>query len=202
MPPLSEIERAKQVIAEIVRCAGGELIGTSRLYKAFYFAHLFYAERAPDYLTSWPIVKMPNGPGIDQGEMLLATMSRAGMLQTRTTKVGPYPATAYRISEQSFPGQGLSNVAIEAIRDAVNFVKDKTAAELSELTHENSRSWNAAKEGQSLNIYIDQIADDEFEMRQADLSLLNRDLIAAWKSNPNESLPVSVQENRCSSRPQ
>ena len=39
---------------------------------------------------------------------------------------------------------------------------EKGAAELSDLTHEFSRSWNSASEGQELNIYVDLIPDDEF----------------------------------------
>ena len=51
---------------ELIRQSAGDRIeGKTRLFKAFYFAHLFYARSAVDYLTDWPIVRMPQGPGID-----------------------------------------------------------------------------------------------------------------------------------------
>ena len=69
-------DRAKKVIVEIIRQAGGELTATARLYKAFYFAHLYYAETAPGYLSDWPIVKMPTGPGIHScGGLVLELVS-------------------------------------------------------------------------------------------------------------------------------
>ncbi len=61
-------------------------------------------------------------------------------------------------------------------------MQEKTATELSEITHEYSRSWNAARDGQTLNIYIDQIDDEEFSRREQDLDILNREILAAWKS--------------------
>jgi uncharacterized phage-associated protein len=179
---LKDATRAKQVIAEIVRCAGGELTGKLKLFKAFYFAHLFYAENAPDYLTNWPIVKMPNGPGIDSGDVLLTELVRARVLKRDAATVGPYHATKYRTGEASVPGEGLSATAIESIRKAVELVQTMSATELSEATHEYSRSWNEAKEGQRLNIYIDHIPDEEFERRQVDLDILDRELNVAWKS--------------------
>ncbi len=44
------------------------------------------------------------------------------------------------------------------------------------------RSWNTARDGQTLDIYIDQIDDEEFSRREQDLDILNREILAAWKS--------------------
>ena len=62
---MTERSKAKQVILEIIRQSKGRLTGKTRLYMAFYVAHLLYAEQEAGYLTVWPIVKMPFGPGID-----------------------------------------------------------------------------------------------------------------------------------------
>ena len=63
----NQAELAKQVICAIVEAAGGKLEGQVRLYKAFYYAHLYCWENAAEgVLTDYPIVRMPNGPGIDR----------------------------------------------------------------------------------------------------------------------------------------
>jgi hypothetical protein len=177
-----ETDRAKLVLLELIRAAGGEWTGTTRLYKAYYLAHLYYAEAQPDYLTNWPIVKMPCGPGIECGEELLNELVLSGLLAREHTTVGPYTATAYRLTEKPSRGEALPPQALRAIEQAVNFVKDKGAAELSDLTHEFSRSWNCAQEGQELNIYVDPIPDDEFAARAQRLSTLKSELLAAWNA--------------------
>ena len=127
---------AKKIIVEIIRQAGGNLTTTTKLYKAFYAAHLYYASQSPGYLTHWPIVRMPWGPGIGEGEELIEELERIGVLRLETEMVGPYPATKYSLTGKELPGEKLSSEAISAITSAVNFVKDKTATQLSDLTHE------------------------------------------------------------------
>ena len=181
--PMLDGTKAKQVIVEVVRCAGGKLTGKTKLYKAFYLAHLFYAENAPGYLTDWPIVRMPYGPGVDSGDELLDELRIAGIVERESSTTGPYHTTTYRLTSKKLPGERLPKKALEAVRAAVDFVETKSATELSDLTHEHSRSWNNARNGQQLNIYIDQIDDDEFDKRERELDALRRDLVAAWKFN-------------------
>jgi hypothetical protein len=172
--------RAIRIIAEIIRRAGGELTGTTRLNKAFYFAHLYYAESAPGYLSDWPIVKMPNGPGIDSGNQLLAEMKDAGLLSTDHVQVGPFQAVRFRLTGKEVPGDALPPDAIRPIEQAVELVQVKAASELSELTHDFSRSWNLAKDGEELNIYIDLIPDDEYASDQVRLREIRQEIEAAW----------------------
>jgi hypothetical protein len=149
---LHERAKAKRVIAEIVKEAGGELVGKTRLFKAFYVAHLLYAEREPGYLTTWPIVRMPHGPGIDGGDELLRELELTGVLHCDQVPEGPWLTNRYVLQKKAPAGDRLSAGEIRAIREAVRFVQSKSAAELSELTHEHSRSWIAARDGQPLNI--------------------------------------------------
>lgn len=170
--------RAIRIIAEIVRQAGGELTGTTRLYKAFYFAHLYYAESAPGYLSDWPIVKMPNGPGIDSGTQLIAEMKDAGLLATDHVQVGPFQSMRFRLTGKEPSGDALPGDAVQAIQQAVQLVQDKAAGESSELTREFSRSWHLAKDGAELDIYIDLIPDDEYASRDRSLEKMK----AAWEA--------------------
>jgi hypothetical protein len=54
---------AQRLVLELIRSAGGAWDGKARLFKAFYFAHLYYARSEPGILTDWPIVRTPRGPG-------------------------------------------------------------------------------------------------------------------------------------------
>jgi hypothetical protein len=177
-----DTDRAKHVLVELIRAAGGEWTGKTRLYKGYYLAHLYYAETEPDYLTNWPVVKMPYGPGIECGDELLNQLVLSGVLAREHTLIGPYTGTVYRLTGKPLPGESLSLQAVRAIELAVNFVREKGAAELSDLTHEFSRSWNSAQEGQELNIYVDPIPDDEFAARDQRLSTLKSELTAAWNA--------------------
>src|SRR4051794_835855 len=71
---------AHAVVLEILRQADGEWTGKTKLFKAFYFAHLYYAAERPGALTHWPIARMPQGPGIDNSEGLFSELVRDGLL--------------------------------------------------------------------------------------------------------------------------
>lgn len=173
-------ETAKQVIAEIERQSpGDELSGKVRLFKAFYFDHLFYARDNVGYLTEWPIVKMPNGPGIDGFDTLISELVQDQILEVEPTRIGPYNAALYRATAK----QGervLAEDAVNAVRNAVEFIAHKTGAQLSDITHEHSRSWNEAELGSELSIYLDMLSDEDYEVEKERASRIGQELEAAW----------------------
>src|SRR5439155_18549883 len=135
-------------------------------------------EQQRGYLTNWPIVRMPHGPGIDCGDELIAELAMSGILELKSVPEGPWTTTRYRLIDSERGGDRLSAAETRPIKQAVDFVRKKTAAELSELTHEHSRSWTEARDGQPLDIYIDMIPDDEFARREREIDALHRVLIA------------------------
>jgi hypothetical protein len=159
--------RAKRILIEILRvCKGYQIQSTRRLFKAFYFAHLYYAKHYPGYLSDWPIVKMQYGPGVGCGEELLEEMKEEKIIDSfPSDEDGPFPSVLYRLLETT-RSSGLELDEIDAIKRAVDFVNSRTPDQLSQLTHDLSRSWNAAKdEGDELNIYIDLIPSAEYDRR-------------------------------------
>ena len=48
-------------------------------------------------------------------------------------------------------------------------MRDKTATQLSQYTHEYSKAWNEGENGQLLDIYIDIIPDAEYYRRKKEL---------------------------------
>jgi hypothetical protein len=164
---MSDKERAKQIIVEIVRLSGGRLESMTRLFKAFYFAHLFYSQRQPGYLSDWPLIHMRRGPGIRDADILLDELRSEGRIDVQLVPEGPYQRREYRTTEKDVAPEPLSLEAIDAIRDSVFFVKNKSVTELRELTHEYSRSWRSTKDGDELDIYLDLQGDEEYCQREA-----------------------------------
>ncbi len=91
---------AKEVILEILRVGDGEWSGKVKLHKAFYFAHLYYANEQPGFLTDWPIAKLQHGPGIHEDEPLIWGMVDEGLLEIELVHEGPYPEYRYRLTEK------------------------------------------------------------------------------------------------------
>lgn len=165
-------ERAERVILEILRQSGGQL-GKPMLFKAFWLAHLFYSKKAPGYLTSWPIVRMPNGPGIHRAEELIDDLVARGNVEKTHEPKGPFTEVTCRLTDKAIEGE-LLPAAVEAIKEAVEFLKGHTTESISELSHDFSRSWNSLPNGEELNIYSDLIPDDVYEERQKELVELKK----------------------------
>jgi len=160
-------ERAERVILEIIRQSGGQL-GKTMLFKAFWLSHLFYSKKAPGYLTDWPIVRMPNGPGIHRADTLIDDLVARGKLLRAYEAKGPFTENSCRLTEKAIDGE-LSEDAVAAIIEAVEFLQQHTNTSISELSHEFSRSWNSLPNGEELNIYSDMIPDDVYEERRKQL---------------------------------
>jgi hypothetical protein len=163
---------AIEVIKVIIKAAGGEFNGKVRLYKAFYFAHLYYWQDFHRMLTDYPIVKMPQGPGIDAADELIAEMVRQGELQVSYQNNGPYKENVYKLTK---PFQiNPNDEKYQAVEKAVKFIQDKSARDLSDLTHENSRSWINAEDGEELNIYLDVLTDEEYSRLKSNIDEAER----------------------------
>src|SRR5437667_11993892 len=115
MPP--NRERAKRLILEILRQSEGGL-GKTQLFKAFWLAHLYYFKMAPGYLTDWPIVRMPNGPGIDRADRLILDLVQSEHVARSHIPKGPFTEINCRLTGKPFDGE-LPEKAVDAIKTAV-----------------------------------------------------------------------------------
>lgn len=153
---------AKEILTEIVRHSGGVFEGKTRLFKAFYFAHLFYFESTNgQVLSEHPIVHMPEGPGIAGGDKLIRELAKDGVFEIYSQRKGPYPQEVYRLIGNE--DTSLDQVSIAAIKQACVFVEGRSGSELSAITHDESRSWKNTANGEDMTIYQDVLTDDEFE---------------------------------------
>ncbi|WP_373650573.1 hypothetical protein [Schlesneria sp. DSM 10557] len=161
------IDRAKQIIVEIIRQSGGEFHNKTNLYKAFWIAHLSFADATGGILSTWPIVKMPNGPGIDRHQILLGELLTDGIIEIEQ-KEGQYEAFIFRLSDKTSIPQ-MEDEELDAIKDGIAGVRGKSAKQVSFESHENSISWNQADIGEEMNLYLDIIppADRETLKRES-----------------------------------
>jgi hypothetical protein len=160
--------RAKALILEILRQSGGQL-GKTKVFKAFWLAHLYYVKKEPGYLSDWPIVRMPHGPGIDHGDTLIKELTESGDIAIDHQPVGPYTEIVCKLTGKSRGGGNLSASAIAALSEGYKTVEGEPASKISQMSHEFSRSWNNTPNGSELNIYSDLIPDDVYEDRRQSL---------------------------------
>lgn len=170
-----ERDRAKQIILHILKQAGGSL-GKTRLFKAFWLAHVYYAKNAPGYLSSWKIVRLPNGPGIDKGDDLILQLKKSGDVVVSHEPKGPYTEIVCKLPEQSGL-KDISEEATNAIKSAVKVVTQhhNSVEQISNWSHDVdvSRSWGLTPNGEELDIYSDLIPDDIYLERDLNLKELN-----------------------------
>lgn len=157
--PEASVRDAKSVICDLIAAAGGVFCGTVRLNKAFYFAHLYYWRDEADILTDYPIVRLPKGPCIDDYDIILEQLANEGRVTISTRPVGPYSETVYRLAQDHALDAGSPRAA--AILRAVEFVDSHSAVELSDITHEYSRSWRETPNRKEMNIYADLLSDKQ-----------------------------------------
>jgi hypothetical protein len=170
---------AKDIILEILRQADARFRGKTRLYKTFYFAHLYHYRNGNGLLCDWPIVRMPEGPGIDEGTDLLHELRADGKIELHSETCGPYREVHISLTCDQF--SALGDAEILAIKEAVAHVADRSAAELTNETHEHSRSWLKASDGEVLNIYLDVMDDEEYQKSASEIRKLNADLAAVFQ---------------------
>ena len=172
-------ELAKKIILEIVHASGGTFDGATRLYKAFLFAHLYYFDDSCKILSNWPIVHMPHGHGIDDGDALIEELVAEGRLAVFHTQNGPYKEVRYVL--QGEWQTDLPQDASQAIERTARCIEGKTGTELSRLIHDHSPSYNSGRSGEELDIYIDAIADDEYVREESRIRTIARSVLEVFR---------------------
>lgn len=157
-----EKEVAKQIITEIVHQAGGTLVGKASLSIAFYHAHLHFAESQPGYLSAWPIVHRPWGPGIHDLDLVLAELMAEGKVEAKQIASAGCIGFTLRMCDAGAKPSRLPEDAIRSIAYGVQQVVGRSAGQVSRDAHEVSRAWRNSQDGEELNIYTDNIPEDEY----------------------------------------
>lgn len=157
MTPIEADDRRAMAILRAIlsESRGQQLHGKVRLFKNFYYAHVYHWRDAVEPLSSYPIIKLPRGPGIGDFGRLDAMMRESGVWQVSQEAIGPHIGWLYTLADGGQDLPELGPAARNSIRSAVRFTEDKTAAELSELTHEFCYDWPRVRLGELLDVSRD-----------------------------------------------
>jgi hypothetical protein len=158
-PAIPDRAKAEEVLLDILAVRGGRFAGKTLLYKTFYLAHLYFWEENDGVLTQYPVVHMPEGPGIDQGDDLIAGLIGTGRLKREVASDGPYREEVFELL-QARPVDP-SNPVQHAIRLALDFIGTRNARELCDEIHKRSTAWKRGHSGDELPIYLDVFTDEE-----------------------------------------
>jgi hypothetical protein len=157
--------RAKAVICEIIRLAGGSFQNKTNLYKAFWWSHVrYYQIGHVSRLTEWPIARMPEGPGIHRFEDLLAGLLRDRAIRVADLPIGDFVASHFVINEPELYGVDFNADEVTAMLAGVEYAKDKSARQVSSDSHEDSRSWRLGASGRHLDVFIDSVSEEDWEI--------------------------------------
>jgi hypothetical protein len=170
-------ERAKAIIVEIIRQADGRFRNKTNLFKAFWQAHVVYAQSHLTSLSDWPIVRMPRGPGINRFDALLGELMQEGIVETEQVQQGNFTGFVFHLLPDT--PSTLSPEEVAAVKAAVASVDGKTANHVSESSHEQSRAWQLAADGDELDVFLDVIPEDEYREREQRLKELAQVLAEA-----------------------
>jgi hypothetical protein len=161
---------AKRLIVEIIRQSGGVLDNKTNLFEAFYHAHLHFFATQPGLLSHWPMVRLSNGPGIDDADLLLGELIEERQLRIAQVQTDEFQG--FRFELTGAPDSSLPAEAMEAISFGVEQARASQRGAQPRTEGLHSRSWKAAQNGDRLNIYVDPIPEAEFNADMARLGTM------------------------------
>ncbi len=150
-------DEVKRVIAAIVQVNGGRLESKTALFKAFYAAHIVYWRRSEGLLSTWPMARMPEGPGIDDHKALLREMEGDGWLRIEKRLDGPHWEHIF-VSTRKV---AVAPEEEEAIKAGLAWLDGRKGKAASLWSKEVGRIWHHRENGDLLDIYIDALDEDE-----------------------------------------
>lgn len=158
----TDYNRAKAVIVEIIRQAGGTIQSKTRLFKAFWMSHVRYHELGNvSPLTRWPIARLPHGPGIDDFDVLAGKLLEEGVVKLQDVTVGEYAAMQFSTGDNSVE-HAFTSDEMSAIQCGVEYINGKTAKKVSDDSHAKSRAWQGASNGDVIDIFADSMTAEEW----------------------------------------
>ena len=156
--------RAKAIIVEIIRQNGGVLTNKTNLFKAFWKSHVAASAAGRKTLSVYPIVRMPQGPGIDKFDRLLGELLSEDAVATKMVMSGRRESFEFTLVNTNAYSEILSDDDRLSIQEGVQYVNGKSASAVSEQSHIDSRSWRSTPDGGEIDPDLDAMSDEEHEV--------------------------------------
>lgn len=148
--PQENVEKFKQVLLYLTEKIGAlPNVGQTVLYKLFYFCDFDYYEKFEEQLIGAKYIKNHYGPTPVAFRKIIDAMVKNGEIEEVKTKYFNHDQTKY-LPVKKANLAGLSAREIQHIDEVLNRLANKSAAELSELSHKDV-PWITAEEGQEID---------------------------------------------------
>ena len=148
--PQKNIEKFEQVLLYILeKTAGKPNVGMTVLYKLLYFADFDYYEKYEEQLMGLTYFKNTHGPAPREFMKVVERMKEEGKLEEVKSAYFQYDQKKF-LPHQLANLNKLTGQELEMIDDVLARYGDKSASELSRISHEDM-PWAAAQSGEDLD---------------------------------------------------
>jgi len=162
--PQKNIEKFKQVMLYVLEKVGAKPnVGMTVLYKLFYFIDFDYYEKYEQQLMGLTYVKNTHGPTPREFKVVVDEMKSK-------KEIEEVKSTYFKFEQKKFlPCKEadlslLNGRELEMIDDVLARYADKSAKELSDMTHRDG-PWKSSKYGEDINYELAFYRPDEFSVR-------------------------------------
>lgn len=162
----TERETTKRLILKLIQAYGGTLKGKTRLFKAYYYAHLAYWKLCQQMLTTSTIARMDGGPGIDGAAGILNELVDEGLIAIGSEESGMSRPTVVYSLKVEFPLDD-DNLEDKAVKQAWEKTHRLPGGALSQKTHRDSRAWERGENGDIIDVYFDAADAEELDQLRA-----------------------------------
>jgi len=165
--PQRHLKKFKQVLLYVLgKTAGKPNIGMTALYKLLYFIDFDYYEKYEEQLMGLTYMKNHHGPTPREFASVVDSMKIQGEIEELRSKYFKYDQKKF-LPLKSPNLSLLSAQEIEMVDDVLARYGDKSAVELSALTHEDT-PWAVAKEKEDLHYNHVFYRPDKLSVREYD----------------------------------
>ena len=147
--PQKNIEKFKQVLLYVLeKTAGKPNVGMTVLYKLLYFIDFDYFEKYEKQLMGLTYIKNHHGPTPREFVKVVEGMKKSGELEEVKSTYFTYEQKKY-LPHTKADLERLSAQELEMIDNVLARYADKSATELSQISHEDT-PWAAAEKGENI----------------------------------------------------
>jgi transcriptional regulator with XRE-family HTH domain len=162
--PQKHIEKFQQVLLYVLDKVGAKPnVGMTVLYKLLYFIDFDYYEKYETQLMGLTYIKNTHGPTPREFVTVIIDMKERGEIVEVASKYFAHEQKKFlpnKVADLSV----LSALELGMIDDVLRRYSDKTATQLSAMTHRDT-PWAATKDGEDINYEFAFYRPDEFSVR-------------------------------------